>query len=118
MRFPKSGSWTLRKLMKKITLRADAELSAVFPKKRPARVTIGTYDGREFQHFQPYRKGDREEPLSDADLNNKFDELVAPVIGLEAARSLRDKLWQIDELPVRQLKFANFRAQESKRHQQ
>ena len=47
-------------------------------------------------HFQPNRKGDPEEPLSDADLNGKFAELVNPVLGESKARALLERLWRLD----------------------
>lgn len=92
-----------RALMRRVTLNGDPELSAGFPSMRAARVTITTEDGRTFEHFSPYRKGDPEAPLSDAELNDKFDELVAPVIGREPALRLREKLWQLDRIDLSEL---------------
>jgi 2-methylcitrate dehydratase PrpD len=94
-----------RALMRRVTLNGDAELSAGFPSKRAARVTITTEDGKTFQHFSPYRKGDPEAPLTDAELNDKFDELVAPVIGREPAGRLREKLWQLDRIELSELRL-------------
>lgn len=94
-----------RAVMRRVTLNSDPQMSAGFPSMRAARVTLVTEDGKTFQHFSPYRKGDPEAPLTDAELNDKFDELVAPVIGSEPARRLRAQLWQLDriELPELQL---------------
>lgn len=92
-----------RALMRRVTLNGDPVLSAGFPSMRAARVTITTEDGRTFEHFSPYRKGDPEAPLSDAELNDKFDELVAPVIGREPALRLREKLWQLDRIDLSEL---------------
>ncbi|OWW21624.1 MmgE/PrpD family protein [Noviherbaspirillum denitrificans] len=94
-----------RALMRRVSLNADPELSAKFPAVRAARVTITTEDGRTFQHFSPYRKGDPEAPLTDGELNDKFDELVAPVIGAGPALQLRDKLWQLDRIDLADLRL-------------
>jgi hypothetical protein len=50
-------------------------------------------DGRRFDHLQPNHKGDPEEPLSDAELEDKFMALSSPVIGSGLARALLDRLW-------------------------
>jgi hypothetical protein len=62
-------------------------------------VEIETTDGRTLSHFQETRKGDPELPLTDAELNDKFLELVAPVIGKDAARALLDRLWTLEKAP-------------------
>jgi 2-methylcitrate dehydratase PrpD len=87
----------LRALMKKIELKADPELSKRFPRQRAARVEIETVDGRKLAHFQETRKGDPELPLTDAELNDKFLELVTPVLGKAAAQALLDRLWALEK---------------------
>ncbi len=96
----------IRQLMQKLELRADAALTAGFPKMRAARVTITTCGGQTLEHHSPYRKGDPESPLSDADLNDKFEELAGPVLGCARARALRDAVWRLDAMPVRALRLA------------
>lgn len=93
----------VRQLMAKVKLRSDPQLTAGFPSRRAARVGIALADGRRFEHFSPHRKGDPEAPLSDAELNDKFDELVAPVIGREPALRLRDTLWRLETLDLAEL---------------
>ena len=87
----------LRTLMAKVELSADPELSRNFPRQRAARVEIETTDGRALSHFQETRKGDPELPLSDAELNDKYLELAAPVISDPAARALLERLWQLEK---------------------
>ena len=90
------GDADVRALMQKIECVADAELSKAFPKQRAARVEIELADGRKLAHYQPTRKGDPEMPLSDDELNDKFLELAAPVVGEPAARALLDRLWRLE----------------------
>jgi 2-methylcitrate dehydratase PrpD len=85
-----------RALMQRIDLSVDPALDAAFPGQRAARVTLVMRDGRELSHLQPTRKGDPEAPLTDADLDDKFLELVAPVIGDRAAQALLARLWSLD----------------------
>jgi len=96
----------IRRLMAKITLHNDPEFSAKFPGMRAARVKVTLKGGRVIEQFAPYRKGDPESPLTDADLNDKFMELAAPVIGSDTARSLLDKLWRMETLGVAELQLA------------
>ena len=96
----------VRQLMQKLELRADAALTAGFPRMRAARVSITTTGGQTLEHHAPYRKGDPEAPLSDAELNDKFEELAGPVLGRERALALRDAVWRLDGIPVRALRLA------------
>lgn len=89
----------IRELMKRIELTVDPELDAGFPGQRAARITMGTRDGRSEQYLQPTRKGDPEQPLSDADLDDKFIELAAPVVGAGQAKALLARLWRLDSEP-------------------
>jgi 2-methylcitrate dehydratase PrpD len=89
----------VRALMKKIEVVADPVLSKGYPQQRAARVEIETNDGRTLAHFQPTRKGDPEMPLTDEELDGKFLELAAPVIGEAGARTLLAQLWRTETLP-------------------
>lgn len=82
-----------RSLMERITVEVDPVLDAAFPGQRSARIDIETVDGRRFSHFQPNRKGDPEQALTDAELEGKFLELAEPVIGQARAQSLLARLW-------------------------
>src|SRR5262245_4842891 len=87
----------LRALMGKVELAADTEMSRNFPRQRAARVEIETVDGRKLAHLQETRKGDPELPLSDAELDGKFIELAAPVVGKAAATALLKDLWSLEK---------------------
>jgi 2-methylcitrate dehydratase PrpD len=88
----------VRALMDKVECVADPELSRGYPNQRAAQVEIETTDGRKFAHFQPYRKGDPELPLTDEELNDKFLELATPVLGDPKSRALLAELWATEKL--------------------
>jgi len=88
----------VRDLIKKIEPVADPEISKGYPGRRESRVEIELNDGRKFEHFQPYRKGDPELPLTDEELNDKFTELAEPVLGKAAAAALLKQLWSTEKL--------------------
>jgi 2-methylcitrate dehydratase PrpD len=85
-----------RALMKRIDVSLDPKLDAAFPTQRAARVAI-TGRGRREEHLQPTRIGDPDAPLSDAQLEEKYLELAAPVLGREKAQALLARLWRLDE---------------------
>jgi len=100
----------VRGLMGRVSMKADAEFTAGFPNMRAARVSLTTHAGDTLEHHAPYRKGDPEAPLSDADLNDKFAELAGPVLGAARMAALRDAVWRLETMPVRALRLAEDRA--------
>lgn len=86
----------IRELMTRIDLSVDPTLDAAFPGQRAARITIETRDGQSAEFLQPTRKGDPEQPLSDAELSAKFLELVQPVLGDIKANALLQNLWAME----------------------
>jgi 2-methylcitrate dehydratase PrpD len=85
-----------RALMQNMELKVDAALDARFPGQRAARIAIETRDGKHGEYLQPTRKGDPDLPLSDTELEEKFMELAAPVLGDSAARALVARLWTLE----------------------
>jgi 2-methylcitrate dehydratase PrpD len=79
-----------RDLMSRIHVSLAQDLDAAFPGQRAARVTI---NGE--QWLQPTRVGDPDAPLSDAQLEDKYRELAAPVIGESEAEKLLERLWRL-----------------------
>lgn len=87
-----------RKLMARITLALDQEHEAAFPARRSATVVITTRNGHTLERYRPTRKGDPDDPLSDSELSSKFHALCDPVLGDQAAASLEEMLWRLDEI--------------------
>jgi 2-methylcitrate dehydratase PrpD len=86
----------VRGLMQRIEIGVDAAIDAQFPRHRAALVEIETAEGERLRHLQPDRKGDPELPLSDAELEDKYFELAAPVIGRGAADALLTEIRTLD----------------------
>jgi 2-methylcitrate dehydratase PrpD len=64
-----------------------------------ADVTAVLKNGQRVHVFVEHTIGSLERPMSDADLQAKFGELVAPVLGASAVRSLADAAWAIGDAP-------------------
>jgi 2-methylcitrate dehydratase PrpD len=84
-----------RALMKRIRVSLDPGLDAAFPTQRAARVAIQA-GGRREEHLQPTRIGDPDAPLSDAQLEDKYLELAAPVISAHRAKEELARLWALE----------------------
>ena len=74
------------RLMSRITVGESADLAAAYPSQRMARLEVTLRGGRRISHFQKTRKGDPEDPLTDADLIGKFVELAGVGFGTRQHR--------------------------------
>jgi len=92
------ASAELRTVMERVDMRIDERANVVFPGLRSAFVTIGTTDGRTFEHHAPTRKGDPDAPLSDAELEHKFRELAGVVFNDGRLDQLIDQVWKLETL--------------------
>lgn len=71
------------------------EFEGAFPRQRGASVTVTLADGSSQTATRWTRRGDADDPLSDAELQEKFDELAGVVLGPESAAVLADALWSL-----------------------
>jgi 2-methylcitrate dehydratase len=88
----------IRDQLKKVEVVADPEIEKVFPRLQRVGVTIETTDGREMSAELDYPKGDPRNPLTDEEIEVKFDALAAPVLTQEGARRVMEAVWRVDEL--------------------
>jgi 2-methylcitrate dehydratase PrpD len=87
----------LKTLAAKLTVTAPAEIDKLYPKLRPARVTVTTARGK-FTRQVDDALGSRLVPLDDNGLMEKFYELVSPILGAATANRLSESVWNIDKL--------------------
>ena len=82
---------------KRLTITAPPEIDGLYPKLRPARVTVTTGRGT-FVRQADEALGSRLVPLDDAGLTQKFIDNVAPVLGEKRAAALATQLWDVEAL--------------------
>jgi 2-methylcitrate dehydratase len=87
----------IRAQLPKIKVVADPEIEKVFPELQRVAVTILTADGKEVSRQIDYPKGDPRNPLTDAEIEAKFDALAGPVMDAAAGRKVKDIIWNLDE---------------------
>jgi 2-methylcitrate dehydratase len=86
----------VRSHLHKVIVTADPEIEKVFPALQRVHVTIATTDGRELVRQLDFPKGDPRNPLTDREIEQKFDALAGPVLSSGARRRLKDTVWGLD----------------------
>jgi 2-methylcitrate dehydratase PrpD len=81
----------------KLNVSAPIEIDQLYPRLRPARVTVTTAKGK-FVRQADEAWGSRIVPLDDQGLIDKFLGLVAPAFGEARAKDLSERLWNIDRV--------------------
>ena len=89
---------TIRAQLRKVEVTADPEIEEVFPALQRVAVTIQTTDGRELKRQLDYPKGDPRNPLTDREVEEKFEALAAPVLSPAARQRLKEAVWKLDKL--------------------
>jgi len=88
----------IRAQLKKVEVVADPEIEKVFPQLQRVVVTIHTADGRQHARQLDYPKGDPRNPLTDAEIEEKFEALAAPVLSKAGRKRVVDAVWNLEKL--------------------
>jgi 2-methylcitrate dehydratase len=75
---------------------ADPEIEALFPELQRVIVKVVTTDGRELTKQIDYPKGDPRNPLTDQEIEEKFDALAEAVMSSERRQQLKDAVWNLE----------------------
>ena len=89
---------TIRAQLKKVEVVADPEIEKVFPALQRVIVNITAKDGRTFSKQLDYPKGDPRNPLSDAEIEEKFRALAEGVLSEKAQKKLVDAIWNLEKI--------------------
>ena len=89
---------TIRAQLHKVEVVADPAIEALFPELQRVHVTIRTVDGREFTKQVDYPKGDPRNPLTDREVEEKFDSLAGPVLSEARLEAVKDAVWRLEKL--------------------
>ncbi|HVO80682.1 MAG TPA: MmgE/PrpD family protein [Terriglobales bacterium] len=88
----------IRAQLKKVEVVADPEIEKVFPALQRVIVNITTTDGRSLHKQLDYPKGDPRNPLSDAEIEEKFAALANGVLSPSAQKKLKDAIWNLEKI--------------------
>lgn len=87
----------VRAQLRKVEVVADPEIEKVFPALQRVVVKITTTDGRAFEKQLDYPKGDPRNPLTDREIEEKFEALADPVMSKRAQQKLKDAIWDLEK---------------------
>lgn len=88
----------IRAQLKKVEVVADPEIEKVFPALQRVIVNLTTTDGRSFTKQLDYPKGDPRNPLSDAEIEEKFSALAEGVLAPGAQKKLKEAIWNLEKV--------------------
>lgn len=88
----------IRDLMKKITVKGEPELDALYPEKFPARVTIRTTEGKEILQDEYYPKGSYKNPFTREEIEDKFMGLAINSLSKSRAQAVIDSVSRLESL--------------------
>ncbi len=89
---------TIRAQLRKVEVKADPEIEKLFPKLQRVIVDIATTDGREFTRQVDYPRGDPRNPLTDREVEEKFEALAGPVLSAAALKKVEDAIWNLEKV--------------------
>lgn len=88
----------IRAQLEKVEVVADEEIESVFPKLQRVHVTITTTNGESLEEQLDYPKGDYRNPMSDAEVEEKFDALAGKFLSPKRREQLKLAVWNLEQL--------------------
>jgi len=88
----------IRAQLKKVEVVADPEIEKVFPALQRVIVNISTTDGSVYSKQLDYPKGDPRNPLTDAEIEEKFSALAEGVLSPAAQKKLKSAIWSLEKV--------------------
>jgi 2-methylcitrate dehydratase len=84
--------------LKKITVVEDKALSARYPEAVANRITIKLSDGEVITKQVDYHKGHPKNPMTDKEVEEKFERLTKKYLNKNQSRKILDTVWNLDKL--------------------
>jgi 2-methylcitrate dehydratase PrpD len=85
-------------LMSIISLKDDPEFTRLYPKKWPSRVQIELENGKRYEGYCEYPKGDPENPFSEKELIEKFKKLCENIIKDDEKEKIIDSVLNLENM--------------------
>jgi 2-methylcitrate dehydratase PrpD len=91
------GDAAVAALRHRVHVAEDQAMSAVAPRRRPARVTVTLSDGRQATRAGDSHRGDFQDPFSEAEIRAKFRELGGVVLTPEGVSRVADAVERCED---------------------
>jgi 2-methylcitrate dehydratase len=86
----------LRQLMQRIRVSENPQYTREFPAKLTTRIEVTTRGGQRLEAMAAYPKGHARSPMTDADVEVKFEDLTRDLITPARRAALVRALWELD----------------------
>jgi 2-methylcitrate dehydratase len=86
----------------KIKGEPSIEFEKMFPAKQPSKVVVKTKDGREFDEYMEFPKGDPRETMTEADLDNKFEGLSSELLSKERQKEIKEVIFDAENYSAKE----------------
>jgi 2-methylcitrate dehydratase len=90
-------------LLKKVSVRPNHEYTELYPGKMLAKITVRLQDGKVIEHEVQDYPGLASHPFTWEDVVEKFDRLVAGRIDEGLSREIKDAVYSVENIEVRDL---------------
>jgi len=90
----------LRSLMPKIEVHEKAEYTQAFPESQYFHIEVVTRSGQHLVRETRYAKGHSKNLMSDAEIEDKFNRLAAPLLKPDRISKILERLWHLEEVSV------------------
>lgn len=81
---------------------ASEEFERMFPEKQPSRVKVRTKEGTVYEAYLEYPKGDPREPMTEEDLDAKFEALAGPLFDIDRRAGIKELIYACEERGARE----------------
>jgi 2-methylcitrate dehydratase len=88
----------LRRLMERIAVVRNAELTQGYPAGIPNRLEVTRRSGEPLVHQVTFPRGHARNPMTDTEVEEKFARLAAPVLPREQVDCCLQTLWHLEEI--------------------
>lgn len=82
----------------KIKGEASVEFEKMFPAKQPSKVVVKTRAGKRYEAYLEYPKGDPREPMTEEDLETKFNSLSKRFLSRERQKEIKDMVFACEKV--------------------
>jgi len=89
------------KVIDKIKGEASMEFEKMFPAKQPSKVVVKTTEGKEFEAYLEYPKGDPREPMTTEDIEIKFSGLAEGLLDEKRQKKIKDMVFDCEKFSTR-----------------
>jgi len=92
------GNQKLLELVSKISIHRSARHTERYPRGIPNTLTITLNDGRQLTKEVEFPRGHAGNPMTDAEVEQKFRMMVTPRYGTERVKQMLARLWKLEDV--------------------